>query len=108
MNRTIRSVLGYTREDFKWVLPVVAVLVVFCEILGFVAAHTGSAEDAPLLVLGILLGLTFLVNTILAIVYLSVQFPLFLAFPVTRRGLIAGILLHCLRLNALQLSLIHI
>ncbi len=103
MNRTIRSVLGYTREDFKWVLPVVAVLVVFCEILGFVAAHTGSAEDAPLLVLGILLGLTFLVNTILAIVYLSVQFPLFLAFPVTRRGLIAGILLHCLRLNALQI-----
>lgn len=102
MHRTIRAVLGYTREDFKWIVPVAAVLVAFCEILGFVAVQTGSAEDAPLLVLGILLGLTFLVNTILAIIYLSVQFSLFMEFPVTRRGLIAGILLHCLRLNALQ------
>lgn len=103
MNRTIRSVLGYTREDFKWVLPCTAILVVFCEVLGFIAVQTGSAEDAPMLVLGVLLGLSFLVNTILAIVYLSVQFPLFLGFSVTRRSLVAGVLLHCLRLNILQI-----
>ena len=104
MHRTIRAVLGYTRNDFKWMLPVLAVLIALCEGLGAIAVVTGDPEDAPLLAVGLLLGLLFLVNTILAIVYLSVQFSLFLSFSSTRRGLVAGILLHCLRLNLLQLA----
>lgn len=103
MQRTIRAVLDYTREDFKWVLPVVAVLVLLCEGLGALALHTGEPENAPMLFLGLLLGFEFLVGTILAIVYLSIQFSLFLSFSVTRQGLVAGILLHCLRVNLAQM-----
>lgn len=104
MHRTIRAILGYTRNDFLWMLPVLAVLIALCEGLGAIAVVTGDPEDAPLLAMGLLLGFLFLVNTILAIVYLSVQFSLFLSFSSTRRGLVAGILLHCLRLNLLQLA----
>lgn len=104
MHRTIHAVLGYTRDDFKWLLPVLAALVLLCEGLGLIAFQTGDPEDAPLLVVGILLGMVFLVDTILAIVYLSVQFSLFLSFSSTRQGLVAGILLHCLRLNLVQLA----
>lgn len=103
MHRTIRAVLGYTRDDFKWLLPVLAALVLLCEGLGLIAFLTGDPGDAPMLVVGILLGLLFLVDAILAIVYLSVQFSLFLSFSSTRQGLVAGILLHCLRLNLVQL-----
>lgn len=104
MHRTIRAVLGYTRDDFKWLLPVLAALVLLCEGLGLIAFRTGDPGDAPLLVVGILLGMLFLVDAILAIVYLSVQFSLFLSFSSTRQGLVAGILLHCLRLNLVQLA----
>lgn len=104
MNRTVGAVLRYTREDFKWVFPVLAILILFCEGLGVLAVRTGDPDDAPKLVLGILLGLIALVNLILSVVYLGMQFPMFLSFSAFRRGLISGILLHCLRLSLLQLG----
>lgn len=105
MDRTTRAVLRFTREDLRWVLPLTLVLGLVGEGLGLVALWFGEPENASQIVLGVLLGLTFLVSTILSIVYLATQFSLFLTFSATRQGLVAGILLHCLRVSVLQTAI---
>lgn len=105
MNRTIRAVLGYTWEDWKWLAVVAVILGLFGEGLGFLATWLDEPENAGKIVVGTMLAITFLINMILCIVYLSNQFQLFLSFSSTRSGLIAGILLHGLRINVLQTAI---
>lgn len=105
MNRTTRSVLRYTREDLKWVLPVALGLGGLGEGLGLAALWLGKPENASQIVLGAMLSITFLISMIVSIVYLSTQFSLFLSFSTTRRGLVAGILLHTLRISILQTAI---
>lgn len=105
MNRTMRAVLCYTQGDFKWLLPVTVCLGLLGEGLGLVAVFTDEAENAAQIVLGVMLAFTFLISMILSIVYLANQFTLFLSFAATRRGLTAGILLHGLRVSALQTAI---
>lgn len=102
MNRTTRAVLRYTREDLKWILPVALFLGVLGEGLGLAALYLGEEENASQIVLGVLLAITFLISTIVSIVYLANQFNLLLSFSTTRQGLVAGILLHSLRISVLQ------
>lgn len=102
MNRTTRAVLRYTREDLKWILPVTLLLGVLGEGLGLAAVLLGEPENAAPIVVGVLLAITFLISTIVSIVYLANQFALFLSFSTTRQGLVAGILLHTLRISVLQ------
>lgn len=105
MNRTTHSVLRYTREDLKWVLPVALGLGVLGEGLGLAALWLGEPENASQIVLGAMLSITFLISMIVSIVYLSTQFSLFLSFSTTRQGLVAGILLHGLRISLLQTAI---
>lgn len=102
MNRTTRAVLRYTREDLKWILPVALFLGILGEGLGLAALYLGEEENASQMVLGVLLAITFLISTIVSIVYLANQFNLLLSFSTTRQGLVAGILLHSLRISVLQ------
>lgn len=104
MNRTIRAVLRYTAEDLKWVLLVSLILGLFGEGLGLAAMLLGEPEDAGKLVLGVMLGIGFLVNMILAIVYLANQFTMLLSFSATRLGLTVGTLVHGLRISLLQIA----
>lgn len=103
MNRTIRAVLRYTAEDLKWVLLVSLILGLFGEGLGLAAMLLGEPEDAGKLVLGVMLGIGFLVSMILAIVYLANQFTMLLSFSATRLGLTVGTLVHVLRISLLQI-----
>lgn len=105
MNRTTRSVLRYTREDLKWVLPVALGLGVLGEGLGLAALWLGEPENASQIVLGAMLSITFLISMIVSIVYLATQFSLFLSFSTTRQGLVTGILLHGLRISLLQTAI---
>lgn len=105
MNRTTRAVLHYTREDLKWILPVALGLGVLGEGLGLVALYLGEPENASQIVVGVLLAITFLISTIVSIVYLATQFSLFLSFSTTRQGLVTGILLHGLRISLLQTAI---
>ncbi|WP_294570631.1 hypothetical protein [uncultured Subdoligranulum sp.] len=105
MNRTTRAVLRYTREDLKWILPVALGLGVLGEVLGLAALSLGEPENASKIVVGVLLAITFLISTIVSIVYLANQFSLFLSFSTTRQGLVAGILLHSLRISLLQTAI---
>lgn len=105
MNRTMRAVLRYTQDDFKWLLPVTVLLGLLGEGLGLAAVFLGEPENASQIVLGVLLAITFLISTIVSIVYLANQFNLFLGFSTTRRGLIAGVLLHGLRVSILQTAI---
>ena len=102
MFRTTRAVLRYTCEDFRWMLPAILVLALFSEGLGLVASLAEEADIAHQLVLVAMLGFSALIDLILTTVYLNNQFTVFLIFSTTRRGLTAGILLHCLRMSLLQ------
>lgn len=102
MKRTVRALLRYTRSDMKWILIVAVILGVFGEGLGLLAFLLGEPEIAGKIALSVMLAFTFLISAILSIAYLTVQFPMFLSFPATRQGLIAGILLHGLRASVLQ------
>lgn len=104
MDRTLQATLRYHRGDLKWAVLATALLGLFGEASGVFVAVLGEKEAASLLVLGILLGGGVLVNMICAIVDLFTYFPVLLAFSATRRGLGAGLALHCLLFTALQVG----
>lgn len=105
MNRTMRAVLRYTQNDLKWLLIAATVIGLFGEGLGALACLFDEPEDAGKIVMTVMLAIFFLISMILSIAYLSNQFPMFLSFSATRRGLTAGILLHSLRLNLMLVAL---
>lgn len=102
MNRTLLAALRYTRPDLKWAVLGTAALGVFCEGLGIFVTVMGESESASLLVLALLLGFGFLVDLIFAVAYLLTNFSMLLSFSATRRGLTAGLAVHCLLFTALQ------
>lgn len=104
MNRTLLATLRYHRADLKWAALATALLGLFCEVLGIFVAVMGEGEASSLLVLSVLLGGGVLVNLICTVVYLFTYYSLLLSFSSTRRGLTAGLALHCLAFTALQVG----
>lgn len=104
MNRTMLAVLRYTRPDLKWAALGTALLGLFGEVLGVFVTVMGEPEAVSMLIVSILLGGGLLMNLICAILYLFTNFPLLLAFSATRRGLTAGLAVHCLLFTALQVG----
>lgn len=104
MNRTLLATLRYHRTDLKWAVFITVLLGLFCEALGLFVAFMGEGEAASLLVLGVLLGGGVLVNMVCTVIYLFNNYSLLLSFSSTRRGLTAGLALHCLLFTALQVG----
>lgn len=104
LNRTLSATLRYYRADLKWAVFITALLGLLCEALGIFVAVMGEPEATSLLVLGILLGGSVLVDLLFAVQYLLNNYSLLLSFSSTRRGLTAGLALHCLTFTALQVG----
>lgn len=100
MKRIISACLGFEAPDLWLVLPAALFPAVVGEIAVLLAAADGDSEALLMLTaLGMLL--TVVLCCVLGVAYLCSNFPLLLQFSASRRGLLAGICLHILRMTVL-------
>ena len=100
MKRIISACLGFEAPDLWLVLPAALFPAVVGEIAALLAAADGDSEALLMLTaLGMLL--TVILCCVLGVAYLCSNFPLLLQFSASRRGLLAGICLHILRMTVL-------
>lgn len=100
MKRIISACLGFEATDLWLVLPAALFPAVVGEIAALLAAADGDSEALLMLTaLGMLL--TVVLCCVLGVAYLCSNFPLLLQFSASRRGLLAGICLHILRMTVL-------
>ena len=100
MKRIISACLGFEAPDLWLVLPAALFPAVVGEIAALLAAADGDSEALLMLTaLGMLL--TVVLCCVLGVAYLCSNFPLLLQFSASRRGLLAGICLHILRMTVL-------
>ena len=104
MKRMISACLRFEAPDFWLVLPAA----LFPAAVGEVTALLAATEDDPealLLLTGVGMILTVVLCCVLGAVYLCGNFPLLLQFSASRRGLLAGICLHILRMTVIAEAL---
>lgn len=100
MKRIISACLGFEAPDLWLVLPAALFPAVVGEIAALLTAADGDSEALLMLTaLGMLL--TVVLCCVLGVAYLCSNFPLLLQFSASRRGLLAGICLHILRMTVL-------
>lgn len=100
MKRIISACLGFEATDLWLVLPAALFPAVVGEIAALLTAADGDSEALLMLTaLGMLL--TVVLCCVLGVAYLCSNFPLLLQFSASRRGLLAGICLHILRMTVL-------
>ena len=100
MKRIISACLGFEAPDLWLVLPAALFPAVVGEIAALLTAADGDSEALLMLTaLGMLL--TVILCCVLGVAYLCSNFPLLLQFSASRRGLLAGICLHILRMTVL-------
>lgn len=100
MKRMISACLRFEAPDLWIVLPAA----LFPVVVGEVTALLAAAEDDPealMLLTGAGMILTVILCCVLGAVYLCGNFPLLLQFSASRRGLLAGLCLHILRMTVL-------
>lgn len=100
MKRIISACLGFEATDLWLVLPAALFPAVVGEIAALLTAADGDSEALLMLTaLGMLL--TVVLCCVLGVAYLCSNFPLLLQFSASRRGLLAGLCLHILRMTVL-------
>ena len=100
MKRMISACLRFEAPDLWIVLPAT----LFPVMGGEVTALLAAAEDDPealMLLTGVGMILTVVLCCVMGAVYLCSNFPLLLQFSASRRGLLAGLCLHILRMTVL-------
>ena len=104
LNRTLLATLRYHRADLKWAVLATALLGLLGIGVGILLTALDEPKGASLFTQSILLGGGVLVNLVCTVVYLFNYFSMLLSFSATRRGLIAGLSLHCRAFTALQVG----
>ena len=102
MKRSLSATLRYLRSDLSVTAAGAALLSLLSLALGGLMFLLESPEDAAMMVTAVMAGGGALLTLVLTIVYFSNWYTVLLAFPLTRRGLLAGILLFCLGASALM------
>ena len=102
MKRSLSATLRYLRSDLSVTAAGAALLSLLSLALGGLMFLLESPEDAAMMVTAIMAGGGALLTLVLTIVYFSNWYTVLLAFPITRRGLLAGVLLFCLGTSALM------
>lgn len=100
MKRTFSATLRFLRSDLA-ASGVIALLVLLLAAgLGVMIALLDSPQNAPLVMMLTLIFGNGICAMVFSMVYFSNWFTTLLAFPASRRGLLAAILLFCLSLTA--------
>ena len=102
MKRSLSATLRYLRSDLSVTAAGAALLSLLSLALGGLMFLLESPEDAAMMVTAVMAGGGALLTLVLTIVYFSNWYTVLLAFPLTRRGLLAGVLLFCLGASALM------
>lgn len=102
MKRSLSATLRYLRSDLSVTAAGAALLSLLSLALGGLMFLLESPEDAAMMVTAVMAGGGALLTLVLTIVYFSNWYTVLLAFPLTRRGLLAGVLLFCLGTSALM------
>ena len=100
MKRMISACLRFEAPDLWIALPAALFPVMVGEVTALLAA-TEDDPEALMLLPGAGMILTVVLCCVLGAVYLCGNFPLLLQFSASRRGLLAGICLHILRMTVL-------
>ncbi len=100
MKRMISACLRFEAPDLWLAVPAALFPVAGGEVTALLAA-TEDDPEALLLLTGVGMILTVILCCVPGAVYLCGSFPLLLQFSASRRGLLAGICLHILRMTAL-------
>ena len=100
MKRMISACLRFEAPDLWLAVPAALFPVLVVEVTALIAA-TEDDPEALVLLPGVGMILTVVLCCVLGVVYLCSNFPLLLQFSASRRGLLAGICLHILRMTVL-------
>lgn len=100
MKRMISACLRFEAPDLWLAVPAALFPVLVSEVTALMAA-TEDDPEALVLLPGVGMILTVVLCCVLGGVYLCSNFPLLLQFSASRRGLLAGLCLHILRMTVL-------
>lgn len=100
MKRMISACLRFEAPDLWLAVPAALFPVLVGEVTALIAA-TEDDPEALVLLPGVGMILTVVLCCVLGVVYLCSNFPLLLQFSASRRGLLAGLCLHILRMTVL-------
>lgn len=101
MKRMISACLRFEAPDLWLAVPVALFPVLVSEVTALMAA-TEDDPEALVLLPGVGMILTVVLCCVLGGVYLCSNFPLLLQFSASRRGSLAGLCLHILRMTVLR------
>ena len=100
MKRMISACLRFEAPDLWLAVPAALFPVLVSEVTALMAA-TEDDPEALVLLPGVGMILTVVLCCVLGVVYLCSNFPLLLQFSASRRGSLAGLCLHILRMTVL-------
>ena len=101
MKRMISACLRFEAPDLWLAVPAALFPVLVVEVTALMIAATEDDPEALVLLPGVGMILTVVLCCVLGVVYLCSNFPLLLQFSASRRGLLAGLCLHILRMTVL-------
>ena len=101
MKRMISACLRFEAQDLWLAVPAALFPVLVVEVTALMIAATEDDPEALVLLPGVGMILTVVLCCVLGVVYLCSNFPLLLQFSASRRGLLAGLCLHILRMTVL-------
>ena len=101
MKRMISACLRFEAPDLWLAVPAALFPVLVVEVTALMIAATEDDPEALVLLPGVGMILTVVLCCVLGGVYLCSNFPLLLQFSASRRGSLAGLCLHILRMTVL-------
>ena len=101
MKRMISACLRFEAPDLWLAVPAALFPVLVVEVTALMIAATEDDPEALVLLPGVGMILTGVLCCVLGVVYLCSNFPLLLQFSASRRGSLAGLCLHILRMTVL-------
>ena len=102
MKRMISACLRFEAPDLWLAVPAALFPVLVGEVTALMIAATEDDPEALVLLPGVVgMILTVVLCCVLGVVYLCSNFPLLLQFSASRRGSLAGLCLHILRMTVL-------
>ena len=101
MKRMISACLRFEAPDLWLAVPAALFPVLVVEVTALMIAATEDDPEALVLLPSVGMILTVVLCCVLGVVYLCSNFPLLLQFSASRRGSLAGLCLHILRMTVL-------
>ena len=98
----ISACLRFEAPDLWLAVPAALFPVLVVEVTALMIAATEDDPEALVLLPGVGMILTVVLCCVLGVVYLCSNFPLLLQFSASRRGSLAGLCLHILRMTVLS------